>query len=169
MAPESFLVALISFVVYILIYLSIGRIISKVGWLGLELIFGSICYLIGAFIGIKVINNFSIWYDLSLFAFCWFCFFFVSGIFYVSVTVGIIHFLDHRPNKSASIDEVYQECIVKQFANRIDFMVRSGMIDHSPEGYLLSETGKATVRRIQLIKKILRLETSGYYSKEYRK
>jgi hypothetical protein len=164
MAPESFLVGLISFVVYILIFLTVGRLIPSIGWLGLELFFGSICYIVGAIAGLWLIDNFSIWYALSLFSFCWFCFFFVSGIFYVSVSVGIIYFLNRRPEQSASIDEVYQECILKQFSNRIDFMVRSGLVDHSQSGYLISKAGKSNVKRIQMVKKILKLETTGYYS-----
>ena len=164
MAPVSFLVGLISFVVYLLIFLTIGRLIPTIGWLGLELFFGSICYILGAIAGFLLIDDFSIWYALSLFAFCWFCFFFVSGIFYVSVSVGIIYFLNHHPERSASIDEVYQECIVKQFYNRIDFMVRSGLVDHSESGYFISKAGRSNVNRIQLIKKILKLETTGYYS-----
>jgi len=59
---------------------------------------------------------------------------------------------------------VYQECIVKQFSNRIDFMAKSGMVNHSEAGYTISEVGKATVQRIQTIKKIFKLETTGYYS-----
>jgi hypothetical protein len=164
MAPESFLVGLISFVVYILIYLTLSRLFPTRGWLGLELFFGSICFIVGAIAGFWLIDDFSIWYALSLFAFLWFCFFFVSGIFYVSVSVGIIHFLNHHPLRSASIDQVYQECIVEQFSNRIDFMVSSGLVDQSQSGYFISKTGKFTVNRIQLIKKILKLETTGYYS-----
>jgi hypothetical protein len=164
MAPVSFLVGLISFVVFILIFLTVGRLIPSIGWLGLELFFGNICYIVGAIAGLWLIDNFSIWYFLSLFAFCWFCFFFVSGIFYVSVSVGIIYFLNQCPDRSASIEEVYQECIVKQFYNRIDFMVRSGLVDHSQSGYFISKVGKSNVNRIQLIKKILKLETTGYYS-----
>ena len=164
MAPESFLVSLISFMVYIFIFLTAGRLLPSIGWLGLEIFFASVCYIIGAIAGLWLINNFSIWYSLSLFAFCWFCFFFVSGIFYVSVSVGIIYFLNQCPERSASIEEVYQECIAKQFSNRIDFMVRSGLVEHSESGYLISKAGKSTVRRIQLIKKILKLETKGYYS-----
>jgi hypothetical protein len=164
MAPESFLIGFISFIVYIVVFLTFGRVITTVGWLGLELFFGSICFVAGAITGFWLIDNFSIWYALSIFAFCWFCFFFVSGIFYVSVSVGIIYYLNHHPQQSASIDDVYQECIVKQFSNRIDFMVSSGLVDHSESGYFISKAGIATVSRIQLIKRILKLETTGYYS-----
>jgi len=164
LAPESFLVSLISFMVYIFIFLTAGRLLPSIGWLGLELFFGSICYIVGAIAGFWLINNFSIWYALSIFAFFWFCFFFVSGIFYVSVSVGIIYFLSQRPERSASIEEVYQECIEKQFYNRIDFMVSSGLVDRSESGYFISKAGKSNVKRIQSIKKILKLETTGYYS-----
>jgi hypothetical protein len=169
MAPVSYLIGLASFTLYIVLFLLVGRLKFPVGWLVLEVVLGGVSFILGATSGFLLIHNFSIWYALSLFGFCWYCFFFVSGIFYVSVSVGLIHYLNRQPSKSALVEELYKECVEKPFFNRVEFMVQTGMVNQSPQGYLISKNGISTVKRILSLQKLLKLESRGYYSSDLTK
>ena len=164
MAPESFLVGLAGFGAYIVIYLLLLRLKSPIGWLGIEVLTGIVVFGLSVCVGYWTVDGFSFLYAGSLFVFCWFCFFFVTGIFYVSVSVGIIHYLNIQPGKSATKEELYQECVRKPFINRIHSMTKLGLIEHSEQGYSVTSKGRFSVERIKNLQKILGLKSEGFYS-----
>jgi len=165
MAPESFIIGLLSFGLHLIFFLLLLRIKITLGWLVLEVLSGIIVLGISIYMGFNLVQNFSIWYAISFFMFLWFCFFFVSGIFYVSVSVGIILFLNKQPEKSSTIDVLYQECVRSSFLQRVDFLIRSGLVEEKKRGYVISGRGISSIKRIQRIRKILGLKIAGFYSK----
>jgi len=164
MAPESFLVGLAGFGAYIVIYLLLLRLKLPIGWLGIEVLTGVVVFSLSACFGYWIVDGFSFLYAVSLFGFCWFCFFFISGIFYVSVSVGIIHYLNMQPGKSSTREELYQECVRKPFINRIQSMTNLGLIEHSEQGYSVTNKGRFSVRRIKNLQNLLGLKSEGFYS-----
>jgi hypothetical protein len=164
MAPESFLVGLAGFSAYIVIYLLMLRWKVSTGWFSLQVLTGALVVILSAGLGFWRVHQFSIFYALALFGFLWFCFFFVSGIFYVSVSLGIIYYLNAQPGKSASVEELYWECIRKPFINRVDLIEKLGAVSHSEQGYFITEMGKQIVRRIKAIQNLLGLRIGGFYS-----
>ncbi len=164
MAPESFWVGFVGFGVYTVIYLLLLRSKLSSGWFVLQVLTGLLVFITSAGLGFWLVDRFSFFYALSIFGFFWFCFFFVTGIFYVSVSVGIIHYLNAQPGKSSTTEELYQECIRKPFIHRVHFMEKLGAIAHSEQGYLITDKGKLTVRRINGLQNLLGLKSRGYYS-----
>jgi hypothetical protein len=164
MAPESFLVGFAGFGVYTFIYLLLLRTKLSAGWFVLQVLTGILVFVASAGFGFRFVDGFSFFYALSIFGFFWFCFFFVTSIFYVSVSVGIIHYLTTQPGNSSTIEELYQECIRKPFTHRVQFMEKLGAITHSEQGYLITDRGERTVRRIKNLQNALGLKSRGYYS-----
>jgi hypothetical protein len=164
MAPESFLVGFVGFGAYTAIYLLLLRSKSSTGWFALQVLTGILVFITSAGLGFWLVDGFSLFYALSIFGFFWFCFFFVTSIFYVSVSIGIIHYLNAQPEKSSTVEELYQECIRKPFIHRVHFMERLGAITHSEQGYSITDKGKRTVRRIKILQNVLGLKSRGYYS-----
>jgi hypothetical protein len=163
-AAESFLVGAIGFVVYACLFIFLLRLRLRIGWLLLELVLGLIVHVLTSALGVLFITGFSYWYNLSLFAFLWFCLFFVSSIYSVSVTVGIIRYLYNAPDHSASVEEIHKYCIEAPFIERAKFLVNSGQAQKMDQYYLSTTTGKQAVQRIRWINKILGMESKGFYT-----
>ncbi|MDD5367996.1 MAG: hypothetical protein PHQ40_02830 [Anaerolineaceae bacterium] len=166
MAPESFLFGLGSFAFHILVFLGLLRVKLPFGWLPLQVTTGLLSFCAGSAIGYAAFPDFSVWYALSIFGFGWFCFFFVTGIFYVSVSVGIIHYLYYQPGSSSSLDDLYKECIVDPFARRASILAQTGLVKQTDSGYEITKRGLALVARIRNIRKILHLDERVFYSDE---
>lgn len=163
MAPESFLVGLAGFGAYIVLYLLLLRVGLPIGWLGLEVLTGALVFSLSVCFGYWMVDGFSFLYAASVFAFCWFCFFFVTGIFYVSVSIGIIYYLCRQPGKSATKEELYQECIRRPFINRIHAMEKLELVERSGQGYSVTSKGRFSVRRIKNLQSLLGLKSGGVY------
>jgi hypothetical protein len=164
MATLSFLIGAAGFVVYTLLFIVLLRLRFRLGWFLLELVLGLMVHVLTSILGAIWIPGFSYWYNLSLYAFLWFCFFFVTSIYSVSVTVGIIHYLYNRPDHSASLGEIYEYCILIPFKERAGFIVSIGQAQKTDQGYVSTPAGKLTVRRIRWINKILGMESKGFYT-----
>jgi hypothetical protein len=165
MAIESYGMGLAGFIVYVLLFLAALRIKGlRLGWLTLEILAGLGVHAIASLLGFQVIQNFNYWYSAALFAFLWFCFFFVTGIFFVSISVGMIYYLYQKPDRSATTRELYQVCITRPFVERSQFLVDSGQAAAVGSGFEITPAGKRSAQRIQRLRKSLGLDVSGFYS-----
>jgi len=166
MGGGSYFVGFLGFIVFLVIFLVVLRRPVKTGWFLLEIWIGLIVHILCSISGFLLVEEFSYWYQTSLYAFLWFCFFFVSSIYSASVSVGIISYLYKRPNHTASLPEVYQNCIVRVFEERAEFLVATKQVQKTNEGYLSTPTGKRTANQLQLINKVLGMESRGFYSSD---
>ncbi len=109
-------------------------------------------------------KGFAYWYGASVYAFLWFCFFFGSSIYSVSVSLGIIRFLFEQPGKNASLKEIYDHCIQVPFQERANFLVATKQTKLIDGFYSITPAGKLTVKRLRLVHMILGMESHGFYS-----
>jgi len=163
MAFLSYLTGAIGFVAYAILFMLLLRLRLRLGWFLLELILGFVVHILSSVIGAAWISGFVYWYGLALYAFLWFCFFFVTSIYSVSVTVGIIRYLFNKQDHSASIDEIYESCILAPFKERADFLVMTGQAQRVEAGYISTPAGRKTVERMQWIGDFLGMENKAFY------
>ena len=164
MAAFSYLIGVIGFVVYALLFIFLLRVHLRLGWLLLELVMGVMVHAVTSALGMFWITGFSYWYNLSVYAFLWFCFFFVSSIYSVSVTVGIVSYLYDKPDHSSPLEEIYKFCIEAAFKERIEFLVNTRQAQKMGQCYVSTIAGKRTVQRMRRINKILGMKNSAFYS-----
>jgi hypothetical protein len=166
MAIQSYFIGLLGFVAFVISFMILLRFPLRIGWFALEILTGLIIHLISSLTGFLLVDAFSYWYQASLYAFLWFCFFFVTSIYSASVSVGILSYLYKQPNYTAPLDNIYQHCIVRVFEKRAEFLVATKQAQKTDQGYIATTSGKRTVRRLQLIQKILGMESQGFYSSD---
>ncbi len=166
MVAESYFIGFLGFIAYLILFLILLRFPLRIGWFILEILTGLIIHLLCSIAGLIFSDGFSYWYQASLYAFLWFCFFFVSSIYSASVSVGIISYLYEQPNHAAPLDQIYQDCIVRVFEKRAEFLVATKQAQKTHQGYLATAMGKRTVHRLQIIQKILGMESQGFYSSD---
>lgn len=166
MAIQSYFIGLSGFVVFVLSFMILLRFPLRMGWFALEILTGLVIHLISSVAGFIVIDGFSYWYQASLYAFLWFCFFFVSSIYSASVSVGMISYLYEQRNYAAPLDDVYQHCIIRAFEKRAEFLIATKQVQKTDQGYIITVPGKRTVRNLQLIQKMLGMESQGFYSSD---
>lgn len=163
MAAASYFIGLLAFVAFLISFMILLRLPIQLSWFVLEILTGLVIHLIASVVGFILLEDFSYWYQASLYAVLWFCFFFVSSIYSVSVSIGIISYLYDQPSHCAQLDEVYQHCIIRDFEKRAEFLVATRQAQKTEQGYLSTAAGKRTARRLQLIQKILGMESQGFY------
>jgi hypothetical protein len=164
MSGESYFAGFVSFIAFMVTFLVLLRAPLKTGWFLLEILTGVVIHILSSIAGFILIEGFSYWYQASLYAFLWFCFFFVSSIYSASVSIGIISYLYDQPQYTASLQDVYQNCVANVFEQRVEFLVAQGLAQKTGEGYITTPKGKNTVRQLQLINKTLGMESQGFYS-----
>jgi hypothetical protein len=162
----SFLVGLVAFLIYVSIFIVLLRLKWRLGWLYSEIFTGIAVHLLSSVTGFIWIQDFSYWYNASLYAFLWFCFFFVTSIYSVSVTVGVIRYLFQQPGYVASNEDIYQHCIVSTFMERSEFLAKNKQVQKKDGGYIISFSGRRTVNNLVLVQKILGMESQGFYSQQ---
>jgi hypothetical protein len=161
---ESFLVGFVAFILFVALIILLLRLRLSLGWLYTEILAGITVHIISSIAGFILVQEFSYWYYASLFAFLWFCFFFVTSIYSVSVSVGVIKYLYKEPNYLSSQEDVYQKCIVSSFSERAEFLVKNKLVQKRGMGYLITASGRKTVHYLQLAQKILGMESYGFYT-----
>jgi hypothetical protein len=164
MAAQSYCIGSLSFVAFVLSFISLLRFPLRIGWFVLEILTGLIIHIVSSFAGFVLFDEFSYWYQASLYAFLWFCFFFVTSIYSASVSVGILSYLYEQPEYKAPLGDVYQHCIVMVFEQRAEFLVTAKQVQKTDQGYLATSAGRRTAERLQWIQKILGMESQGFYS-----
>ncbi|HEX2996547.1 MAG TPA: hypothetical protein VHP14_17105 [Anaerolineales bacterium] len=166
MNGESYLIGFLGFVIFLIAFLVILRQPVKTGWFLLEVWTGFIVHIVCSIFGFLLVEGFSYWYQTSLYAFLWFCFFFVSSIYSASVSVGIISYLYKQPNRTASLLDVYQNCIVRVFEERAEFLIATHQVQKADQGYMITPAGRKTVDQLRKINKLLGMESRGFYSSD---
>ena len=164
MGGESYLVGLIGFIVFMMVFLILQQFSIQAGWFLLEIGSGIIIHILSSIAGFLLVERFSYWYQASLYAFLWFCFFFVTSIYSASVSVGIISYLYQQPQHTASLSDVYQNCVVNFFQERVEFLITTDQIQKTDQGYSITPAGRKTAHRLRLINKILGMQSQGFYS-----
>jgi hypothetical protein len=164
MGGESYFAGFVSFVIFMATFLVLLRAPLKIGWFLLEILTGVVIHILSTIVGFILIENFSYWYQASLYAFLWFCFFFVTSIYSASVSIGIISYLYNQPQQTVSLRDVYENCVENVFGQRVEFLVAQGLAQKTEQGYISTPKGKSTVHQLQLINKILGMESQGFYS-----
>ena len=164
MSAQSYLIGLLGFIAFVISFMILLRFPLRIGWFVLQILTGLGIHLIFSFAGFILFDGFSYWYHASLYAFLWFCFFFVSGIYSASVSIGIISYLYNQPNHTAPLDKVYQHCIIEAFEKRAEFLVTTEQAQKTDQGYLATPVGKRTAYHLQFIQKALGMESQGFYS-----
>lgn len=164
MGIQSYFVGIVGFAAYIFAFLLFLRLPTKLGWFLLEIFFGLIFHVLGTIAGSLIVDQFSYWYATSVYFFLWFCFFFVTSIYSASVSIGIIDYLYNQPEQVAVIDEVYQNCVVKEFEKRAQFLVATEQVQKMNDCYVITPKGRITAQRLMKINQILGMEVNPYYS-----
>jgi hypothetical protein len=164
MALASYLVGLIGFLAFVAIFLLLLHVPTGSGWFTLEILTGLVVHVLTSIAGSMLLESYSYWYQASLYAFLWFCFFFVTSIYSASVSVGIISYLYKQPDQRAPIEQVYQDCVVRVFKERIEFLILTKQIQETQLGYISTTTGKRTAQQLHRINQILGMQSQGFYS-----
>lgn len=164
MGGESYFIGFLGFVIFLVILLVFLHRSRKTGWFLLEIWIGLIVHILCSIAGFLLVDEFSYWYQASLYAFLWFCFFFVSSTYSTSVSAGIISYLYKQPNHTASVSDVYQNCVIQVFKERVEFLIATKQVQKTNQGYMITPTGKRVADRLQSIKKIFGMESQGFYS-----
>lgn len=164
MGGESYLVGFIGFLAFVILFLVLLQLPTKIGWFVQQILTGLIVHILTTIFGFMIVNDFSYWYQASLYAFLWFCFFFVSSIYSASVSVGIISYLYDQPQYTAPLDDVYQKCVVQVFEERVEFLIAMNQVQETDQGFISTVSGRNTANRLRLISKILGMESQGFYS-----
>jgi hypothetical protein len=170
MILPSYLAALQAAALYFVGFVVIHRYTS-VRWLTLEVLLGGMVGSAGLGLGLWRVAGFRIEHYAALYGVLWFCFFFVSGIFYVSVSLGVVRYLAKRPHFAASIAEIYQDCIEAPFLARARFLTSVGQVDMSNQGedglevrYRISPAGSKNAAKIRRIQRVFGFRATGCYS-----
>ena len=164
MGGGSYLCGVAGFLVYFLLFIFVQRLPLKIGWFLLEILLGIIVFIFSAMAGYRWISSFSIWYQASIYAFLWLCFFFTSSIYSVSVSLGIIRYLYEQPDKVATLSDINEKCIIQPFEERAAFLVATKQAQMQAGCYLPTAAGRSTVKNLRLIQKILGMKSHGFYS-----
>jgi hypothetical protein len=165
MAAASFLMGVTGFLLFVILFIFLLRIHLPIGWFTLELAIGFWVHILSVVAGFFWVRGFSYWYAASIYALLWFCFFFGSSIYSVSVSLGIISFLFKQPGKNASINEIYAHCIRIPFQERADFLVGTRQAQLMDGFYSATPGGKLTVKRLRQVQNWLGMKSGGFYSK----
>ena len=166
MPALSYFIGFIGFISFVVLFVVLLRFPIKIGWFVLEILTGLVVHIITSFVGSLLFDGFSYWYQASLYAFLWFCFFFITGIYSASVSIRILSYLYEQPNYTAPLTDIYKHCIIKVFENRAEFLVVTKQAQKSEQGYLATAMGKRTVDRLQIIQRTLGMESQGFYSSD---
>ena len=164
MAVESYLVGVTGFLLFVVLYIAQQRLGWSVGWFAKEILLGFLVYLLSIVAGFLWVKEFSYWYCTSIYSFLWFFFFFVSSIYSVSVSLGIITYLYQQPGKTATVTKIHEQCILAEFRKRVEFLILTKQVQNVERGYIATPTGKQTVRRLRLIHRLLGMKSHGFYS-----
>jgi len=164
MGGESYFIGFVGFVTFIIIFWILLQVPIKTGWFIKELSSGFVVHVLTSIAGFALVENFSYWYQAALYAFLWFCFFFVSSIYSASVSIGIISYLYKQPEYKATLDDVYKNCVVHVFEERVEFLVATKQVQETDKGYISTAIGRNTANQLRLINKILGMESQGFYS-----
>ena len=166
MSAQSYFIGLLGFLAFVVSFMIILRFPLPIGWFVLEILTGVVIHIVFSLAGFMLFDEFSYWYQASLYAFLWFFFFFVNSIYSSSVSVGILSYLYEQPNYTAPLNEIYQRCIVRVFEKRAEFLVATKQAQKTDQGYLATSAGIRTAHRLQFIQKILGMESQGFYSSD---
>ena len=166
MGAQSYLLGLIGFLAFIAIFGVLLQLPMRIGWFTLEMTTGVIVHILTSIAGYAVLERYSYFYQAALYAFLWFCFFFVTSIYSASVSVGIINYLYKQRDHTASLEDVYQSCIVPVFRERIDFLLSTKQIQETSDGYTSTSTGKRTARQLRKISKVLGMQNQAFYTSD---
>ncbi len=164
MPAESFLVGMAGFLFFALLFIALQQLRLPIGWFALIIITGLGVHLLSTVAGTIWLKSFSYWYSASVYAFLWFCFFFICSIYSVSVSLGIIHYLYGQPGKTAPLSKIYKQCILASFRERAEFLIATGQAQKVERGYIATPAGIQTVRRVRWVQKVLGLKSYGFYS-----
>ena len=166
MSGISYLMGFINFIIYVIVFLFLLRLPLKIGWLALEVLTGMIVHIISSIIGFFLFDGTSYWHQASLYAFLWFCFFFVTSIYSASLSVGIIDYLYKQPQHTASLNDIYQNCVKNVFEQRAEFLILQGLAIKTDHGFIITPKGKVSVQQLQFINNTLGMESRGFYSSD---
>jgi hypothetical protein len=109
---------------------------------------------------------FSYWHAAAVSGFGAVCWLFAFSAVYKSVSLRILTQLARTPGHSLSFDVIATDYVRPEFQARCDVLVKMGCAAESNAGYLVTEKGKATARRIESVQRACGIESSGLYGND---
>lgn len=160
----SFGSGLLAFIFYVIAFLILMRFRGGLSWLHLEFLVGLGTHVLSSIVFFYMIPGFLYWYALGVFSVAWVAFFVFSTAIYVSISALILRTIDEQPNRSKSIDDIYNECIKKPFQFRASFFIQTGLIELCDDKYQVTDKGRKAAEKILSLREFLGMqEGCGLY------
>jgi predicted transcriptional regulator len=82
---------------------------------------------------------------------------------YKSISLGILQALHTAPEQRMTVDNVALDFALPRFAERIDLLVKGGLVTQTKNGYAITPQGLKAVHRLQLIQRVFAVSGKGFY------
>ncbi|MFO0822107.1 MAG: hypothetical protein U0792_03140 [Gemmataceae bacterium] len=163
---NAILVGLGCFVAHVavtLVWLRISRGPSPVARHATSALF---THVLGVVIAANLMHTLAYWPVAAVSGFGAVCWLFAFSAVYKSVSLRILTQLDRTPGHSLPFAAIATEFVQPEFVARVGVLVKMRCAVEVPDGFLATETGNATARRIGLIQRACGVEVSGLYDAE---
>ncbi len=160
----SLWIGIFAVIFHVLVYLLVIRIPLKIGNLQRQLVQGAVIYFVAVGICSLMVNDFSFWHFSAVYYFGCVAYFFTTSVVFTSLSVKTLNMLINRPDQSLPSDEIYQECILSPFEERAEMFINNGAAEKVDNLYNITPAGRRYVERLRSIRKLLGVETTGFYS-----
>jgi hypothetical protein len=88
---------------------------------------------------------------------------YVFSAVYKSISLGILQALHATPDQRMTIDDIASEFALPRFAERVDLLVKGGLVTQTESGYAITPQGLKAVQRLQQIQRIFAVSGKGFY------
>lgn len=103
------------------------------------------------------------WHCAAFFALGVMLFVFGFSAVYKSISLRLLVVLAQTPGKAIAMVDIQEQLVLKNFRERATMLTATGLVVLTPEGYLLSESGRRMAHKIQAVRALFGAKASGLY------
>ena len=105
---------------------------------------------------------FNFWEYTAVYSCLTLAFLMVFGALYKSVSLRMLEFLLAQPGRAAPAQTVARECVsAASFAHRLEVIERARLATPAPEGFALTQRGRALARVVRALHALFAIERIG--------
>ncbi|MCE9561369.1 MAG: hypothetical protein K8U57_04885 [Planctomycetes bacterium] len=121
-------------------------------------------HIIGVIVAANLVEGFAYWPVAAVSGFGAVCFLFAFSAVYKSVSLRILTQLDRTPGNAIPFVVIARDYVQPEFEARVAVLVKMDCAAELDGGYVATETGNTTARRIGVIQRACGIRGSGLYS-----
>jgi len=120
-------------------------------------------HVVGVIVAASLLAELAYWPVAAVSGFGAVCFLFAFSAVYKSVSLRILTQLDRTPGHAIPFAVVARDYVQPEFEARVAVLVKMNCAAGVDGGYVATEAGNATARRIGVIQRACGIESSGLY------